>query len=370
MFNILDRLLVFNYLKSYFFCLISLLGLYIVVDLFTNLEDFAHHHSGFQAVMMAIGQYYGFKIPQIFDRMCEPIVLLAGMFTVAWIQRNNELLPQLSAGVPTRRVVRPVLFSACLMLGLSVANQELIIPQIADRLMTNRDDLDQTKEIHLIQGGFEPNGIHLDGQTALRPEKLVREFDCSIPETVAPGGNPISVHAKEARYIPPGKGLHSGGWLLTETVPAQIENYHPNKVLVMIDPGKFFLYVEEVDFETITRDRKWFQFASTERLRRELNKPDTGGLTQLAVTFHMRLTRPILGLILVFLGLSVILRDQNRNVFISAGMCLGLCAFFFAACFACQYLGNSNVLSPALAAWLPVLFFGPLAFVLFDAIHS
>jgi lipopolysaccharide export system permease protein len=368
--SILDRLLVFSYLKSYFFCLVSLLGLFIIVDLFTNLEDFASHHKGLEAIVSAILQYYGYKTPQIFDRMCEPILLLAAMFTVAWIQRNNELLPQLSAGVPTRRVVRPVLLSACLMIVLGVLNQELLIPRLATRLMANRDDLDQTKEIHLIAGGFEPNGIHLDGQTALRPENLVRELDCSIPESVAPGGNPISLHAKEARYIPPGPGKHSGGWLLTETVPARLENYRKNNVLVMIDPGKYFLHVEDVDFETITRDRKWFQFASTERLRRELNKADSGGLTQLAVTFHMRLTRPILALILIFLGLSVILRDQNRNIFISAGMCLALCAFFFAACFFCQYLGNGNVLSPALAAWLPVLFFGPLAFVLFDAIHT
>src|SRR5262249_1755356 len=125
-----------------------------------------------------------------------------------------------------------------------------------------------------------------------------------------------------------------------------------------------------IDFDAVTRKDKWYQFASTNQLREELNKTASGRLAAMAVLFHMRLTRPVLGLILVFLGLSVILRDQNRNVFISAGLCLALCAFFFAACFACQHLGNNDVLSPALAAWLPVLCFGPLAFVLFDAIHT
>ena len=84
----------------------------------------------------------------------------------------------------------------------------------------------------------------------------------------------------------------------------------------------------------------------------------------------MRLTRPILGLLLVFMGLSVILRDQNRNVYISTALCLVLCGLFFGACFACKHLGDNEYLSPALAAWLPVLVFGPLAFVLFDAIHT
>ena len=53
-----------------------------------------------------------------------------------------------------------------------------------------------------------------------------------------------------------------------------------------------------------------------------------------------------------------------------AGMCLALCAAFFAVCFACQQLGDKNLLSPPLAAWLPVIIFGPMAFVMFDAIHT
>jgi lipopolysaccharide export system permease protein len=43
---------------------------------------------------------------------------------------------------------------------------------------------------------------------------------------------------------------------------------------------------------------------------------------------------------------------------------------FFAALFTCKSLGENDYLSPALAAWLPVLCFGPLAFVLFDAVHT
>jgi len=90
----------------------------------------------------------------------------------------------------------------------------------------------------------------------------------------------------------------------------------------------------------------------------------------MAVQFHMRLTRPILGILLVVLGLSVILRDQNRNIFVSAGLCLIMCALFFAACLICKALGDQKFFTPVLAAWLPVLCFGPLAFVLFDGIHT
>src|SRR5207249_177370 len=110
-------------------------------------------------------------------------------------------------------------------------------------------------------------------------------------------------------------------------------------------------------------NQKWFTLLSTHRLLEELCKPDSQRLSTMAVLFHMRLTRPILGLLLVFLGLSVILRDQNRNIFISAALCLIMCAIFFGACLTCKSMGEGNYLPPALAAWLPVLIFGPIGFV-------
>src|SRR5262245_10530620 len=124
MLTLLDRQLIYSYVKAYLVCLVSLVGLFIVVDLFTNLDKFGEGKQSLAETLEHVGKYYGVKITQIFDRLCEAIVLAASMFTIAWMQRNNEMLPLLSAGVSTRRVVRPVLFTAFLMLGLATLNQE------------------------------------------------------------------------------------------------------------------------------------------------------------------------------------------------------------------------------------------------------
>jgi lipopolysaccharide export system permease protein len=366
--HLLDRMLIRGYLKAYVVCLVSLLSLYVVIDLFTNLDEFAEQHRGLAPILRHIGVYYGYKVAQIFDLLCEEIVLLAAMFTVAWMQRNNELLPLLSAGVSAHRVVRPVLLSATAMLGLTVANQEFILPRIATFLLYPRDDPNGEKEIE-AHHAFEPNKIHINGERASRRLRMVRKFSCLIPDTLAQ--KLIHLSAKEAYYYPPGEGpCGGGGWLLTDTQPAELDGWVDPNVLKVLDSGKYFLYTREADFEAITRSRTWFSFASTYRLLSELNKPESMRLASMAVRFHMRLTRPILGLLLVLMGLSIILRDQNRNVYISTALCLVLCGLFFAACFLCRQLGDNEYLSPALAAWLPVLVFGPLAFVLFDAIHT
>src|SRR5262245_42509367 len=118
--KLIDRLMIRGFFKSYVICLVSLLSLYIVVDLFTNLEDFAEKNTSVAGTLRHIGTYYGLKVTQIFDRLCEAIVLMAAAFTVAWTQRNNELIPLLAAGVSAQRVVRPILIGAFAMLFVSV----------------------------------------------------------------------------------------------------------------------------------------------------------------------------------------------------------------------------------------------------------
>src|SRR5438874_8514834 len=160
--KLLDRSLFFAYIRAYLIVLVCLLSLYVILDLFTNLEDFAQHVHGFSAILHHIGRYYGYRVLQYFDRLCEAITLLAAMFTVAWVQRNNELLPLLSAGVPTRRVIRPVLVGAVVTLGLGVANQELVIPNVADSLLIDRDDPGGEKILG-VSGAYDGNGVHVEG---------------------------------------------------------------------------------------------------------------------------------------------------------------------------------------------------------------
>lgn len=366
MFKHIDWLMIRGYFKAYCICLISLLTLYVVVDLFTNLDDFVQAGAkGLRDVVFRIVSYYGYRIPQFFDRLCEAIVLLAAMFTVTMMQRNNEQVPLLSAGVPTQRIVAPVLVCACLMMTLSVINQEVLIPRIGHRLTEQRNDPDGLREV-LVRSSYEPNLIHLEGEKADRKSKKVFNLRVTIPESVA--GNLIHINAAEAQYHPNEDEPMRGHWELTGCQPRDVE---PIKdILEVRDAGRYSLATRGVDFDSLIRDQKWFLLASTRRLYQELQKPESTRLAAIAVLFHSRLTRPVLGIVLVLMGLGVILRDQNRNVIISAGLCLVLCAVFFAACYTCKMMGDYEYITPAMAAWLPVIVFGPFAVVMFDAVHT
>jgi lipopolysaccharide export system permease protein len=275
----------------------------------------------------------------------------------------------LSAGVSTHRFLRPIFVGAALMLGLGMVNQEFVIPAIAPALVTDRDDPEGTHDLY-VQGCYDPNRVHIDGYKGERSTQTVKNFNVTLPAGARSEMKHLS--ADRAEYIPPKKGQrYSGGWLMYDTKPPELpkESVDPN-VIEMIDSSRYFLHVREATFERATQGQKTQQFVSTETLYRLMERTDVGRMNALAVTFHMRLTRPIVGMLLVVMGLSIILRDQTRHVFISAGLCLAMCAVFFAVVFGGKFLGTGDYVSPALAAWLPVLVFGPLSVALYDAIHT
>ena len=121
---ILDRQRYWAFLKAYLICFTGLVGLYVVIDASSNLDEFAKRAEGTREMFTVMGRFYLVHMTEFYDRLCGVISMMAAIFTVTWMQKNNELLAMLAAGISTHRVIRPVLVSAVLVSGLAVANQE------------------------------------------------------------------------------------------------------------------------------------------------------------------------------------------------------------------------------------------------------
>jgi lipopolysaccharide export system permease protein len=372
----LDRMVLVAYVRSYAIVLSSLLSLYVVIDLFTNIDSFGRAGGGAAAVFRHVVGYYSYQIALIFDRMAESASLMAATFTVSWMHRNNELLPQLSAGIPTRRVIRPVLIGAAATLALGPLNQEFVLPRIASHLLVAKDDPDGAKA-QVLAGTYDSTGVQIEGAAGIRKEQKVLKFFATFPET---GPYPMfHLAADTAEYIPPGPGPGpTGGWLLDlgydakkkpeENTPPPPEPLHP--ALKQVSFRKYFLKTEDVDYDMMSRGAGWYLYAPLGKLTELLSRNEPRRQARVAVLFHTRITRPVTGALLVLLGLAVVLQNPNRHVFISAGLCLVFAVWFNLCILGAKYLGDQGFVSPPLAAWLPVLLFGPITVAAFDSIHT
>jgi lipopolysaccharide export system permease protein len=321
-----------------------------------------------------------------YDKLCGVITMMAAIFTITWMQKNNELLAMLAAGISAKRVIVPVIVSAVLVSVVAVLNQELLIPRISADLQRTPDD--DGKRAVIVGSRYDVNDIQLQGQHGFRAEKAIDHFHAFLP--VSRFGTAISIDAVSASYIADDdpKSPLRGGWLLWGAQVSPSEAEPDGKVLVRVDPevaGKLpkhlgdgpppphpLLFLRSsITFTNIIRTADWYQFATTPDLIRALSDPSSPTESvNVSVFLHGRLVRPLTSLILLCLSLPLVLSGEGRNMFINLGLSLGTSALFYGTSFMVNYLGGSKVLSPELSAWIPIIAFGSLAASRWDNIRT
>ncbi|MFN6104328.1 MAG: LptF/LptG family permease, partial [Planctomycetaceae bacterium] len=126
--TLIDRYLLGRYAYVFFVGYVALFGLYFVIDVFTNVGDFLDIPGGLGVIVTEILKYYSYRCCAFFGSIGGSMLVIAGMTTLALLQKYGELYPVLAAGISTLRLVRPVLIGAVAVNGLIILNQELVIP--------------------------------------------------------------------------------------------------------------------------------------------------------------------------------------------------------------------------------------------------
>ena len=109
---------------------------------------------------------------------------------------------------------------------------------------------------------------------------------------------------------------------------------------------------------------KLANYQTTPAMMRELRKPRKWFGHNQQINVHTRILQPVLDLTLLMLGLPLVIGGIERNVFVSAGIVFWVVAAVQLTSLACYSLGASSVIRPAaMAAWIPVAIYLPLAVV-------
>ena len=129
-----------------------------------------------------MGRFYLIHMSQFYDRLCGVIGMMAAIFTVTWMQKNNELLAMLAAGISAHRIIRPVWISALLVSGLAVINQEFIMPPLGEELQKSHDD-DGLRKV-IVQSKYDSQDVLIHGREADRNAKTILTFNSTLPPSL------------------------------------------------------------------------------------------------------------------------------------------------------------------------------------------
>lgn len=366
----LDRYVFAHFVQSYLTAMLLMTGLFMVIDMASNLDNYLETWEDGTTVPAAVLlQYYLLNLPYLFLQVAPFVTLIAGMFTVAKMLRAREVTAILSAGVSARRMLVPLFLSGLVLaLGMFLL-REAVGKGVASKRDSLRFVLEEQKFEERYENlavleesgstvfmhGFYPSGddgspARIDGVTAI----LRQPSNYGVSRY-------IRTDATSATY-----DRANRQWRLENGRRAIIDvggDHRVNPVDVLEgyeftpDLALTFMRAHEAPLE--------LSFAEVEELMKR--DPDD---TSYQTLWHYHLTFPLANLILLLVGIPLMFTyERGRG---SERVAIGglLCVFYYAADFVFRTLGIKGQLSPLLSAWVPVLIFGAIGVMLYDAMRS
>ncbi|MCA9243920.1 MAG: LptF/LptG family permease [Phycisphaerales bacterium] len=352
--SVLDRYVAKTFLSSFLLLICVGVGLYILVDLLMNLDEFTKDESlPAIEVLRLIVDYYGYNIPLYFSQLAGPMIALSAAFTLGIMLRNNELVALVSSGLPLQRVAAPLIMCAVPLVALTVLNEEFLIPQIAHKIARQHDDMVHQRDTGVDCARDERNAI----LHARRVDPDGRMWSVIILDPGADGRPEAVIEADSATY-----DSRAQTWLLERGRRYPLENQvklgqRADQTATRIDEYAFGLTPEQV---SLRRDAQWVDFLSVRQMTDLLRAGSLPNWSSLNVKRHIRLTEPAAHLIMVMLAIPFFLTREPSNVIAAGGYALLLVGVFFAFMFFTRQF-TAEPRFAMLYAWAPIMLFAPIA---------
>jgi lipopolysaccharide export LptBFGC system permease protein LptF len=350
--------------------LLLLTALVVVADLGARLDRISRSEKVLRAAgetpLVAVLEYYATLLPFLWWRMLPIAALIGGSFALTWLSRHNELAPVVLAGVPTQRLVLPVLVAGVVLAATQVAVRETFAPSVSrrhetlGRLLNGResDRLFEVAHFHDPGGGrlsmaaylprsfrMEDAFVHLRADAAAGGRRGLYRFpslvwDAERKVWVADRGGVLSVldpadPAGEERALPPGTVAP------LEAPPSILE-------LTFREGGALGLSSSEIR-ELVAA------YPARHRLR---------------LLLHQQGAVPVSLVVLLLIGLPFAVQLAKGRTMRRFLACVAIVALYQLTGTLAADLGARGELNPVVGAWLADVVFGALGIVLFAGMDT
>jgi lipopolysaccharide export system permease protein len=376
--NLIDRYIVSIYIKIFLVSFVSMSGLFVVIDTFTNLEEFINLGKESGGLFAVLGEYYGPRILQFYDRMAPVLALIAGICTLTWLQRTNELTAIEAIGISKARVAKSVLIASAVVVLLAVANRECLIPTVRQSLVRNAqswsDEKPRTMRVHI-----DPETqVILRGDQVIPAERIITHPDFQTP--VNDQGDAIRIRAEIAVQVDHDEHHPMGFILQNVSSPVSFEEINSYRT----DDGWIFMSPEDQDWlnqgecfvvcdtalDMLVDKDALARYMSVPELVQLLHRPSQSFSNRQKVDLHSRFVRPFLDYSIFLIALPIVVGRREQKLLATVGFCLLLICAWYLVTWTSHSLGSARLVKPAaLAAWIPVIIFVPITVLTFGRLY-
>lgn len=383
--KILDQYVAKNFLYGYFIVLFVMIGMFLTVDLFLHLDEFSEHLGKTDAagnvlttkdIIMNIGRYYMVQSSLWYRDLGGMVIVVAAVFALARMTRNNELIAIMASGVSLKRILAPILLLSLLLTGLMVVDQELLIPRLSHELTRKHDDLPQAGMYDLWFIGDDKASLisspqyEESTQTLHYPVIILREPVQEVAHVYRVVGR---ITAEQAIY-----DRQRGGWVLTNGSLLPVTEASEELELTADRQAQAIeFYASSLTAEDIPIRRRE-EFKSLLSLKQLTELQHSSGtrrtdMADLALQKHTRVTGPMVNIIMLMVALPVLVCRDPRAMKTAILVSFATTASCFLVVFLCRLFATEVIFGhvwPAFWTWTPIFLFFSIAVVQIDSMRT
>jgi lipopolysaccharide export system permease protein len=370
-----DRYLVKNFLHTFIVCFISTFGLFVVIDLFENLDEYIDLNNsiskalntvpGTLSLLGIIGTLDGYRAVLFLDRGGPVLTVISVMTVLIVLQRTGELHPLLAAGIPMYRVLAPLIVAGASVNGILTFNQEFLVPRVAflEHELRHRNDpsKSEVESVKDLSTNIMIDGAHVNvsSRTIEKPvfvlprPSLVKEL--------------TDVEAETATFFP-ATGKNPSGWLLRKVSRPSIADLaerltEEGRKIVLVRQSTNIFVTSEITCDQLFRRNSSYTSLSTLDLIDRIRCPAFGMVSvhRLVLYLHARFVQPLMNIIAVLIAVPLMVRRESPGLVADSSLCGFILAGLFGITQIFQYWGAIHFISPELAAWAPVVVGGSVS---------
>jgi lipopolysaccharide export system permease protein len=363
----IDRYVSTYFLSSYLICFVFFLGVFLVIDLIPKVDDILETapfaaEAGRSLFWLTV-QYYLCKIPEIFLMVAPCLTVMAAMFCLSRLRKNNELIPMVMAGVSLFRVLLPIfVIAGGLLLGM-VFVQEGLTPLIAEKKkLTEAFLLHHKNQLFIERYVFwDKQGREILIKNYNVATQVVGSADIAYLEQDAGRLINTSIRGTNLRWL----GPQEKAWSMEEGVAVASDMSDPSAEKVQKPIKVFYTDLSPSDILMSLKDPNELTFKEIQRAY-ALNTRDL----RWKILLHYHFTFPLSNILLLLLGIPFVLRHETRSHFLGLTLALLICGGYFVLDVVMRDLGTKNQIHPILAAWFASIFCGAVGVYMFDSIKT
>lgn len=367
-----DRYYARQYVTTLLASLVFLSVLVIVFDMADRVDDLPKASKQIRAAGRTpaglLIEYYATLLPFLWMKLIPFSALIAAGLVFTWLARANELSPVVTAGVPSIRLLAPILgVGALLVVGMTVA-RETVVPDLSRR----HDDLHRVfkrsgrgDRLTDVKHLFDRDGGRVSMSTYLPARRRMEGAWVTFRAQPTPSGpRDIAYHYPVLDW-----DATSETWVASNGgTRCVLQPKESGADATAVAAGtRAPVAMRPSLLELTLRQGTALGFSSAEIATLADGYPDN---PRFRLLLHQQWAAPFGTFVLLLLGLPMVFRLGRGNVFRSFGATNGLVAGYYLTDAVLTDMGSRGALNPVVAAWAAHVIFGALGTVLMSSVET